>query len=182
MTLSLLILGQLASPTTENFGEALRKKQWKSAVEIADKLISLKTGDPMTKSKRFYALAMLDEKRALDDARKQEVSLQNDWLTLNNIAALMVSPDSFFKAPDYKLALRFAERAHKIVRPLKKYVTLDTLAMAKFRNGDKAAAVALIREEIKFFKSLGVPKGHPVYEECDERIAWFSKQPIAKRN
>ncbi|MFQ5462827.1 MAG: tetratricopeptide repeat protein [Phycisphaerae bacterium] len=141
------VLGQLIA--AEKHGDVLRRatreavarKDWAEALARVDEMLAGRPADAALMKKKFKILVLADRP---DDARNHAkdmyAGVKNDAMALNNFAWSLLT-DSPFEGRFNELALTFAERCNKIETDNWMYV--DTLALARFVNGDVESAVEL---------------------------------------
>ena len=95
------------------------------------------------------------------------------WPVIN--PKLKTEPDSRVA----QLALRAARRADELTKG-KDLAILDTLAVALYRTGDNAAAVATEEKAIKQLEAANPDRSQPMYKIYAERLELFRKAAAAK--
>ena len=100
-------------------------------------------------------------------------------MMLNNMAWAIVDDEQGLKKPDYKLALKLAQRAVELSKAKDSY-SVDTLAYAYFKTGDIDKAIEMQTKAVDLAKAE-VAKGNKDVEpatvkEMEERLARFKKR------
>ena len=99
--------------------------------------------------RKFENLLVFDEPKAFAYANKLAAGLyKNNPEMLNNIAWEIVNDENSLKAPDYPLAIKLAEQSVRINKGLDSY-SMDTLAYAYFKAGDKQKGLATQEKAIR---------------------------------
>jgi thiol-disulfide isomerase/thioredoxin len=101
---------------------------------------------------------------------------------LNNTFWGVIDPD-LKNEPDprvARLALEAARRAVELTHE-KDLAILDTLAVALFRTGDAAGAVAAEEKALKQLEAQVPDRSHPFYKVFNERLARFRKAASEKK-
>ena len=130
----------------------------KNALEVGDSKTALKEIDSVIAKRPELKLLLIglkidilfdtDPKAAMALAKElASGEFKDDPMFLNNIAWRMVEEDEPKLPTDYAAALDFAKRAAELTKNEDPMV-LDTLALAQFRNGQKAEAIATQKKAI----------------------------------
>jgi thiol-disulfide isomerase/thioredoxin len=102
-------------------------------------------------------------------------------LALNNFFYGVIDP-KLKNEPDpraARLALRAARRADELTKG-EDVAILDTLAVALYRTGDFAGAVATEEKALKRLEAVAKDRSHPYFKEFAERIEMFRKAAAEK--
>lgn len=129
-------------------GQAKRQGDWNAALATADELSAANPDDRRLQIETFDLLAVgkNDEHAARAKADQIAESLADDANGLNNFAWALLTDEKYDGLYD-DVALQFAQRSNT-VSGFESWAYLDTLALARFRAGDVAAAVELQRKAI----------------------------------
>lgn len=120
---------------------------------------------------RFVILANLDEKKAHEYALKAARGvLKGDAQALNELAWMIVQPQGQLKKPNYAVGLEIAKMAAAASNNQRPEI-LDTLALAQYRSGQKAAAVATQQKAVAMAKRQGMDAR--MVREMEQRLAQF---------
>jgi tetratricopeptide (TPR) repeat protein len=99
--------------------------------------------------RKFENLIVFDEPKAYEYAQKLAGGLyKNEPEMLNNMAWEIVNDENSLKTPDYKLAIKLAEQSVALSKEKDSY-SLDTLAYAYYKSGDKAKGVQTQEKAVK---------------------------------
>ena len=122
---------------------------------------------------RFTILSRIDEARAqtyaLDAARR---FYAKEPMPLNQFAWMIVMPNSQFKKPNYKVGLQIAQMAANASNNADPDI-LDTLALAQYRQGQKAVAVKTQTRAVALARKLNRPAQS--IEEMQGRLKQFQQ-------
>lgn len=119
---------------------------------------------------RIALLQKIDEQRAQAYALKAaQTFLRGNANALNQLAWMIVMPGSSFKKPNYAIALQIARLAAAASKDDPN--VLDTLALAQYRSGQKAAAIATQKRAIELAKRKGVDAQN--LKEMEGRLRQF---------
>jgi thiol-disulfide isomerase/thioredoxin len=122
-----------------------------------------------------------DTDEALKFGAKLLDKYHDEGMTLNNVffpvidLGLKQEPDPRIA----KLALEAARRANELTRG-QSYHVLDTLAVALYRTGDPAEAVAIEEQALKRLEADVPNKSHPYYKAFNQQIDKFRKAAAEK--
>jgi len=141
------VLGQLIAAEKRSHAlrqaarEAVANKDWAEALARVDEALAGRPTDAGLLKERFRILVLAGRP---DDARihakRLYAALKDNAMALNNFAWSLLT-DSPYEDRFNDLALMFAERCNRLQADSWMYV--DTLALARFVNGDVKAAVEL---------------------------------------
>jgi len=156
----------------QQIGPLFQQRKYAEALKVLDAAIAK---DPSLENEyapgRVMILSKIDEKKAqtyaLQVARK---FYRNDPEALNELAWFIVGPDTQLKKPDYKIGLQIAQMAASASNN-KSPDILDTLALAQYRTGQKAAAVATQTKAVALAKKNGLPAQN--LAEMEKRLRQF---------
>ena len=117
-------------------------------VEAVDAMLTENPNDLGILRKKFHVLAIgrKDRQAALACADVLYEAARDDANGLNNFAWALLTEDDYAKSYD-EIALKFSERSNEL-RP-DNWMFIDTLALAKYRNGDVVAAARLEKKAIE---------------------------------
>ncbi len=156
------------------FVDAMQKSDFKAALAALDKLEGDKgLPEGFVKAQKIGVYIKLDDSRA--NALATELAagmLKNNAMGLNSVAWDMVDPEQKHKNMDYKVALSLAKRSVELSKGAS-HESLDTLAVAYFRVGDKAEALATAEKALALAKKQGGAADS--VKEYEARIAWIKK-------
>jgi len=167
---------RLAAELDEMMGKLM------SALEVGDSKTALKEIDtiiakrpelkPLLIGLKVDILFDTDPKAAVVVAKElANGEFKDDPMFLNNIAWRMVEEDEPKLPMDYSAALEFAKKAAELTKNEDPMV-LDTLALAQFRNGMKAEAIATQKKAIALLEKD--PEADPdLLEELRGRLKKF---------
>jgi len=123
--------------------DAIQAQKFDVAVTELDKIVAKhpEMEDQLAFSK-FSLLLKSNPSAAYPYAKKiSETTYKNNAMALNSLAWTIIDPENPVKNPDYNIALGIATRASSLLGD-KDAFTLDTLALAQFKCGQKANAIA----------------------------------------
>jgi len=128
--------------------QAMRHHQWDKALELVGIALADQPDSYKLLRQRFEILAtgQKDREAALACANTMFDKAYNDATALNNFAWALLTEDEY-EGNYNELALKFSERSNEITKH-KNWAFLDTLALAKFVNGDAQSAIALQEKAI----------------------------------
>ncbi|MHC5109488.1 MAG: hypothetical protein ACYTHJ_06380 [Planctomycetota bacterium] len=143
---------------------AVRSQDWDKALSVVDKMLQERPGDMKLLEKKFDLLAAADRVDAAHEiAAVMFDSMGNNATALNNFAWGLLTDDDYENRFN-GLALKFSQRSNELDSD--NWMFLDTLALAKFVNGDAPAAVELERKAI----ALAGDRGGKALEEALRRF------------
>ena len=137
----------------KQIGTAMRAKDSQGALAAMDKAFA---ATPKLESRfgPFKLKLLLDGADAGASAygtKLVDTVFKDDGRQLNEIAWMLVDPDSKFEKPDLKLALKAAQRANELMKGADAGV-LDTLARVYFVSGDSAKAIEIQTKAVELMK------------------------------
>jgi hypothetical protein len=127
---------------------AIRHQEWDKALGLANTMLADGSDQLQLLRRKFDILAtgQNDRQAALVWADTMFKKAYDDANALNNFAWALLTEDKYQDRYN-ELALKFSERSNEITQH-KNWAYLDTLALAKFVNGDAQSAVALEEKAI----------------------------------
>jgi tetratricopeptide (TPR) repeat protein len=163
-------LGKLGRSINELAG----KGDFKGAVAKID---AFKTNDPAIAAQlaavKVRLMTQYDEPGAARYVRDLANGMfKSDPMWLNDTAWGMIGDEPMWKNPDKALALQMAQRAVELTQG-KEPALLDTLAMAYFKTGDKAKAIATQEKAVAILNKAGVDA--KTKKEYTDRLEMFKK-------
>lgn len=153
-------------------GPLVQQRKYAEALKILDAAIAQdKSLEETYAYGRFTLLARVDEAKAQTYAlRAAQMFYRNEPEALNQLAWTIVMPNSMLKKPNYKIGLQIATMAATATKNNNADV-LDTLALAQYRNGQKAAAVATQTKAVALAKKQGASAQN--LAEMESRLRQF---------
>ncbi len=155
-----------------SFGEAMGKNDYKAALAELEKVQDDKALPPDLVPNQRYNLYLL-----LDDPRMNETAVllsegpaKSIAPQLNQIAWQMVDPAKTYKNADYKVALEIVKKS--IALAPDDANSMDTLAVAYFRAGDKENAIKTCKAAMELARKAKMAN---LIKECEARLVWFNK-------
>ncbi|GIV03372.1 MAG: hypothetical protein D6724_10345 [Armatimonadetes bacterium] len=141
---------------TKSLSDALNAGDTKKAIEEIDKILAARPDTkPLLIGLKVDLLFDADPAKAVELAKELiKGDLKDDAMFMNNVAWRMVAEDEPKVKMDYALALEWAKKSCELTQnsdPL----FLDTLAMAQYRNGMKAEAIATLKKAIGILEKDG---------------------------
>lgn len=164
---------QAAQQLFEPVNKAVQAKNYKQAAMELDKIMA--ANPEMAESlqaPKYNFLLMSDEKAAMDFARTLTDS--KDAMLLNNVAWSIVDDKSTVKHPDYKLAVKLAERGVAVSGSKDAYL-LDTLAYAYYKAGNVAKAIATGKKAAALAEAPGSKVPAETQKEIRDRLNMMMK-------
>lgn len=160
---------------SNSLNDALQKKDYRGGVSILDKAMA---DDPAMEEQlgmaKFSYMLKYDEAAAQAYGEKLSNGVyKENGMALNSIAWSIVDPEAPLKKPNYALAVRIAQKAVTEMGGNDAF-SLDTLALAQFRAGNKQAAIATGTKAVTAAKAT---KGFEaaVLKELTDRLAMYKK-------
>ncbi len=137
-------------------GELVRQGKYAEALKVLDAAIAKdKSSEADYAFARFTLLSRVDEAKGQAYALKIAQTFYKDQPeALNQLAWTIVMPKTSLKKPNYKIGLQIAQMAAAATKNSNPDI-LDTLAMAQYRNGQKAAAIATQTRAVQLAKKQG---------------------------
>lgn len=150
----------------------MQQKKYREALKVLDAEIARdKTKEELYATGRFAILAYVDEARAqtyaADIARRLYAK---DPARLNQLAWMVIMPNGQLKKPNYKIGLQIAQLAATASKNNDPDV-LDTLALAQYRNGQKAVAIKTQTRALALARKRGTPAQS--LTEMEQRLKQF---------
>jgi thiol-disulfide isomerase/thioredoxin len=141
---------------TQGLMDALNTGDSKKALEEIDKIIAARPEmKPLLMGLKVEVLFDTDPAKAIELAKElAKGDFKEDPMFLNNVAWRMVEEDEPKVKMDYALALEWAKKACELTQNSEP-MFLDTLAMAQYRNGMKADAIATVKKAIALLEKDG---------------------------
>ncbi len=124
------------------------KEEWDEALGVVQEMLQQKPHDAGLLWQKFqiYAVGMKNPEAARAVAEALKKASQEDAQSLNNYAWFLMTEEKYGSRYD-DLALHFSERSNELT-DYKSWAYVDTLALARFRNGKIADAIELQRKAI----------------------------------
>jgi len=137
-------------------GELVRQGKYAEALKVLDAAIAKDKGSEADYAfARFTLLSRVDEAKGQAYALKIAQTFYKDQPeALNQLAWTIVMPKTSLKKPNYKIGLQIAQMAASATKNSNPDI-LDTLAMAQYRNGQKAASIATQTRAVQLAKKQG---------------------------
>ena len=140
--------------------------------ELAERFANIKFQCLCNAGEADAGLAMGD--KLLEKYRDNAAALNNYFFPVIDLD-LKQDPDPRIA----QLALRAARRANELTKE-KNMAYLDTLAVALYRTGDPAGALATEEKALKVLEAQVTNKAHPYYKSFTEQIEKFRKAAAEK--
>jgi thiol-disulfide isomerase/thioredoxin len=152
--------------------KAMVAKDYKTVLTEIDKLVAQDKGlEPNLAMIKYDALLHTDEVAAYALAAKlADGPYKSNGNALNNIAWSIAGDDVKLAHPDYALAIRIGEMAVKALDNKDAY-SMDTLAYAYFKAGDKAKAIEVQTKALALAEKSDVDP--QTLKEMKDRLAKF---------
>ena len=149
--------------------KAMKSGSWEKALaEVNAQLAESPDSPKLLQAKfRIEATGLKDREGALATADAVYEETKGDANALNTIAWGLMTEKQYGKAYD-DVALKFSRRSNELTKH-RSWAFVDTLALAEFRSGDVATAVAMQQKAIDLCGTCGG------LDELSERLAKFEK-------
>lgn len=150
------------------FWAAVKSKEWNKALATADEIIAAEPHNLKMHENRCRILAYRQPDREAAEAcfEAYYAKVENGATALNNLAWALLTEAKFKKEWD-DVALKMSQRSNELTKQ-KNWMFVDTLALAKFRNG-------MIDEAIELQKKAIALAGDKASDELNERLAQFEQ-------
>ena len=148
--------------------KAIQHKEWDKSVKLLDDVLADQPNRQDLLVRKFRVLAIGKNDRAAALAWGEQIfdRLHDDAEGLNDFAWALLTEDRYDGAY-HAYALQLAERSNELSRQ-RNWAYLDTLALAKFLNGDAEAAVKIEEKAISL-------AGDRNADELNEALARFKE-------
>jgi thiol-disulfide isomerase/thioredoxin len=143
-----------AAEIEKRIQEAMTAGKMDEAMKAIDEFVALGTDEaPMAASFKFNHMlenGKADEAYAYAEGLATGL-LKDDAMGLNSLAWGIVDPERGLEKPNYKVALKIAERASELTKHNDAMI-IDTVARCHFGLGDKAKAIELQTKAVELSK------------------------------
>jgi len=158
------------------FMEAYRSQKWDTALTELDKVTAAHPEmQQQLAMAKFTLLLKTRPKDAYPYAQKiASTTYKDNPQALNSLAWTIIDPENPVPNPDYSVALEIAQRASNLLDNKDAY-TLDTLALAQFKSGKKAEAVATQQKAVAAAEKMGSAIDAKTMTEIKGRLAQYQK-------
>lgn len=156
------------------FQEAYQAKNYKGALKELDKLMAKHPEmETAFAYQRFNLMLKTDPAGAQAYGKKLASSTyKTNAVFLNGIAWAIVDPENPIKNPNYALAVEIAKKASALSKDQDAF-TLDTLALAQYKNGQVSQAIATQTKAVALATKMGAKVPPATMSEMKARLAQF---------